>query len=1097
MTITDAPEGEITAAGVKLAGAGQSAPLTRAQESLYFLDRLTNGLPVYHMPQAFRLRGKLDLAALTQGLELIVERHKALRTYIRETEQGPVQEVHSPQEMVLSLYDLSSLEETRREESFQTQLNQAIRQPFQLSSEAPFRVCLFRLAPQEHVLLFVLHHIVGDMSSLGILYRELETAYESFRNQTASSLGASPFQLSEYAKEQRERDTSAESLKFWRDRLSGFTGESEFPLDYSRPKIPTFRGGVHYFSISSGLSSALTKLARANRCSMYMLCLAALEILVYRYSSQNRFTIGTPFSERDDLKLENTIGYLINLLPIPCELAPDQTFREFLAKVRNRCLEAFSHHDISFRRILQEQGITSEYPKPPLARIVFQHFASEATPLHLTGLEVEPMRVHTGTSKFDLCFTFAEEKEGIQAEVEYDADLFESASVERISRHFLVLLESISKNLDSRISELSLMDDLERIVLNHWNETATEYPRDLTVTQLFEKQAEQNPERTALLFDDKKVSYAALNARADKIASSLQACGVKAGEFVGVCLDRSPALVACLIAVLKCGAAFVPLDASYPETRLKYLFADANIRLLITDSRHAQIAPSGTSTLLLDNFVATDRPFVQVRVAATDPAYLMYTSGSTGNPKGVVIPHRAIARLVKSTNFARFSKDDVFLLFAPTSFDASTLEIWGPLLNGATLAIYPPCFESIEQFAEVLERYRVTTLWLTAGLFNTIVDRQVESLKDVRQLLIGGDVLSVPHVRKALGSLPNTRIVNGYGPTENTTFTCCYRIPRDLRPDRSIPIGKPVSNTQAYILDENLQPVPIGIPGNLYAAGDGLSLGYWNQPELTARAFIKNPFDKTGNTKIYDTGDRARFLEDGNIEFLGRRDSQVKIRGFRIELGEVESALRQLSGIEDGATIVQEDGNGGKTLVAFIVGKSGSPDPAKLMDEISTLLPSHACPSRIIPVDKLPLGPNGKVDKRALSLQACIGPSEKTEVILPSTPTEARVAEIWRHLLKVASLSVDSNFFHLGGESLLAMRAISQINKDFTCHLTLARLFEAPTVRGISKFIESAVERSPGEGNAPTRAGSRTRPDLDSLSDSEIDVLLNELMAKQ
>jgi amino acid adenylation domain-containing protein len=477
-------------------------------------------------------------------------------------------------------------------------------------------------------------------------------------------------------------------------------------------------------------------------------------------------------------------------------------------------------------------------------------------------------------------------------------------------------------------------------------------------------------------------------------------------------------------------------------------------------------------------------------------AYMMYTSGSTGNPKGATVPHRAIIRLVKNNDFANFSPDEVFLLFAPISFDASTLEIWGPLLNGATLAIYPPNFESLDQLAEILAREKVTTLWLSSGLFNTVVDRNVDALKNLRQLLVGGDVVSPAHVRKTYAAHPHITIINGYGPTENTTFTCCFTIPRDWPADRPIPIGRPIRNTQVYILDENLQPMPVGVPGELYCGGDGLSHGYWNKPDLTSAAFVPHPF--AAGSRLYKTGDRVRLLHDGNIEFLGRLDSQIKIRGFRIELGEIETAFRQLAGVEDAAAAIESNAADGKRLHAFLIAKPNQIlDTTALHEDIRKALPEHACPSRIHIVEKFPLGPNGKVDKKALlSLPAVQAPAATTTPAGPLSATEQAIARVWREILDTHSVGLDESFFHLGGDSLRAIQAILQINRALNRNLTVSHIFESPTIRALAKKIDS-LNTTAMPSIRKARIEPIRRRDVSKLSDAEVNTLLNQMLQKE
>lgn len=1060
-----------------------SYPLTYAQESLYFLEQLTNGQPVYNMPQAFRLRGELNVAALEKALRILIARHDALRMRIVEISQAPQQVPAEQSDLCFRVHQNADNDLLQR----------AISEPFNLASGPLLRVDLFRINPTEHILLLNLHHIVGDMSSLGIIFNELSVAYTAFLNGTEPKFQTEPFQPGSFAAEKRSREVSDETLKFWRDNLKDFTSELNLPIDRFRPKYPTFRGAAYYFELPEKLRAVVGDLARKNKSSIYMVFLAALQTLLHRYSGQQKFALATPFTDRDDPKLEQTIGYLINLLPIACDVRPTQTFRQLLANVRAQCLNVYAHHEISFRRIIQELGISSDNPKPPLARVVFQYFPEIAS-LQLEGLECEPIRVHSGTSKFDLCISMWESAGTITTEIECDTDIYKEASIRRLARHFENLLQAISTNPELQVGDIALADAEELQSIDQWSAPTAPYPREKTVHELFEEQVTLNPRKIALLFENEQISYAALNDRANEIAERLVNSGVKPGEFVGVCLDRSPDLIAALIGILKNDAAFVPFEASYPKPRLEYLFADSAVRVLVTDSKNAPIAPAGIGTILLDQKFPASTKSVKSQASPDSVAYMMYTSGSTGNPKGTMIPHRAIVRLVKNNDFASFGPEEVFLAFAPVSFDASTLEIWGPLLNGGTLAIYPAKFESVEQFEEVLQRHKVTTLWLTAGLFNTIVDRKVEALRGVRQLLVGGDILSVAHIQKALAALPSTELINGYGPTENTTFTCCYRIPRDFPGNRSVPIGKPIKNTSVYILDERLHKTPIGIPGDLYTGGDGLSLGYWKKPELTAKSFLPNPFDSHG--RLYKTGDRARFLEDGTIEFLGRRDSQVKIRGFRIEIEEVEAAFRKLPAVQDVAVLAHSDSSGSKSLVGYIVLTPGARvTPVDLQSEISKLLPAYACPSRVLFLAELPLGPNGKVNRAALPVPAHL-PDSEAELAAPTNEIEKKLVHLWRQILEVPTVGIDDNFFHLGGESLRATRAVSQMNATFNCRLSLPRMFEAPTIRQMARLVESSLNEPamPAIKNR-TRSIPDSIPDVSRLSEEDVDALLSELLA--
>ena len=1074
-----------------------SIGLTAGQESLYFLNDLAQGRPVYNMPQAFRVRGPLEKSALEAAFAHLVERHPSLRAEIRDHQQF----IRPYAGFNPTWQDLSGLQPEAREAALQTALAESVR-AFRLRDELPFRAHVFRLSAEEHVLFFDLHHIFGDMESLVIIARDLSDGYSRLvRGEVLSDTVAGEGAV---AADHESKSIVQESERaYWRDRLREVPLDFELHLDKPRPRFPSFGGESVEVSLSSELTGALKQLARRTKSSPFMLIFSAFQALIHRFSGVERFCVGTPFSLRTEVELENKVGYLVNLLPFPCEVKAEEPFLTLLNRVKSSCIDMMGHSQISLRQILQELNVSIENPKPSLTRIVFQYFPGMPE-LHLERLTAERIPVPSHTSKFDLSVSLSESHGVIHFDLEYDTDIFERSTVERLAASFRHLLDHLATNVSTAIGDLAVIPPEDEKLLAAWNDTATEYPREKTVHELFDETARLNPERIAIVFEDRKLTYRELNSLADMVAHRLRENGVGPGARVGVCVRRSPGLVAALIGILKAGAAFVPFDANHPKARLEYLFSDSSVSALVVDEAGDAIAPAGIPKLRIEALGGFDRAegildggdkrLAEVPRKSTDLAYIMYTSGSTGNPKGVMVPHRAIVRLVRNNNFMSIGPDDVFLAFAPVSFDASTLEIWAPLLNGATVAMYPPEFSSIEEFQEVLARHRVTCLWLTSGLFNAVVDKNVEALRGVRQLLAGGDVLSVPHVRKALEALPSTQIINGYGPTENTTFTCCYTIPKNWPPDRPIPIGKPIRNTLVYLLDRRLKPVPIGVPGDLYAAGDGLSLGYWNNPELTTAAFIPNPFSNEPGARLYRTGDRARHLPDGNIEFLGRTDFQVKVRGFRIELGEVENALRNLPSVRDAVVTVQTDGSGGKSLVGYVVRKVGhAAESAELLNQLGQVLPTAACPSSITFLESLPIGPTGKVDRHALPKPDARGSQQTVQP--PNNETEARLLEIWGSILETKGLGIDDNFFHFGGESLKATRAVTQINKAFKCDLTIPKLFMAPTVREMAGLLEKSRKE---EGQKITRRNSNpsqnSKIDLDTLPDAEIDSLLSKLL---
>jgi amino acid adenylation domain-containing protein len=623
--------------------------------------------------------------------------------------------------------------------------------------------------------------------------------------------------------------------------------------------------------------------------------------------------------------------------------------------------------------------------------------------------------------------------------------------------------------------------------LIEWNETTTPYPRDASLAVLFEEQVASTPDAIAIAFEGEQLTYRELNALANQLAHYLKRLGVGPDVLVGICLDRSLDLLISLLGITKAGGAYVPLDSKYPSERLAFMIQDTAAPVVISTSNFRQkLFPNYSGQLVcldqereqLSKEGVENPPSV---AKAEDLAYVIYTSGSTGQPKGACIPQRAVVRLVKNTNYLRFSSEDVFLLFAPVSFDASTLEIWGPLLNGAKLVIFPADFVSLEQLGKTLQHEKVTTLWLTAGLFHQMVEDHSESLKGVRKLLAGGDVLSVPHVLKALRELPNTELINGYGPTENTTFTCCYSVPRDWPGDRPVPIGKPISNSKIYILDKYRQPLPVGVPGELFIGGDGLAREYLNARELSTEKFIPNTFSPEASPTLYRTGDLVRWLADGNIEFLGRLDNQVKIRGFRVELSEIENTIGQYPAVAENVVVAHADSSTAKQLIAYVTVRQGNTlQIAELKKFLEDKLPAYMLPSRFVLVETIPLTANGKIDRQRLPSPETAADCHTTHVA-PRNADEEKLLAIWAEVLKQTQISVHDNFFQLGGHSLLAVRVVSRVNKTFGIEIALREVFEHPTIATLAEVVGKSQPTSTAAKTQTIPRRVRVRSSADSI----------------
>ena len=1039
-------------------------PLSWAQESLWFFDQLVPNSPLYNIPQAFRLSGPLDRGALQQAFAAVVDRHDALRTRFYAVDGAPMQTAR-PASFEMGIVDLSHLPAMDRERNWQRLLDEEVKRPFDLTTDLMIRARLFCLADDAHILAISLHHIVSDFASLAILLDEVDTLYEAFLENRPANLPELPLQFADWAARSRERGEAAArgpSMAYCQQSLAGAQLDLKFPTDRPRTGVQTFVGSRRPIYLPPNLTAALRRTASEAGVTLYMLLLAAWQTLLFRYSGQEDIVVGSPMGQRGNPDDERIIGLLLNTVLLRGDLSGNPAFSDLLGRVREVVLGAFAHQELPFEKLVEAVHGSQQQGRNAACRVIFQYLPAAPPIPKLKGVAAELLETETGTAKFELTLTLMESGGRLTGDLEYNTDLFDSSTIGRMLANFSVLLEGVASDPGQRISSLPVLTAAEKaLVLETWNRTTTDYPRDACVHHVFEEQAARCPDATALIFGEQSITYQELDRRANHLARFLRRHGLGPGSRAALCLERSPDMIAGLLAILKIGAAYVPLDPKYPRDRLAFMLRDAGASVVLTSSEFADVQPAGTNLILLDReqeaISLEPHDDLPRRGAAGDLAYIMYTSGSTGQPKGVAIPHRGVVRLVKGARYASFDPSEVFLQFAPICFDASTFEIWGPLLNGARLVLYPVEFESLEQMADILRRHKVTTLWLTSGLFHQVVDQKLDGFETVRQLLAGGDVLSAPHISRFLERLPQCQLINGYGPTENTTFTCCYQFPNRWDATRPAPIGRPVENTQVYLLDRHLAPVPIGAPGELCIGGDGLALRYLNASELTDARFVANPFRPGG--KLYKTGDQARFLADGVIEFLGRTDDQVKINGFRMHLSEVEAALRELPGVREAAVSAEQEPGGSKQLVAWIAPK-GEVSVAQLRQQAAVHLPRFMIPAHFILIDALPLTPNGKVDRQRLPRPTESSPLERAPAP-QTTPAQEQILQIWRTVFERDDISVVDNFFDLGGHSLLATRLVSRLNAAFQTNLSIAALFQAPTIPALEAKLARAREEHP------------------------------------
>jgi amino acid adenylation domain-containing protein len=1076
---------------------GAGMPLSFAQRRLWFLDRLEPGSPVYHLPGRVRLSGALDLDALAAALAEIARRHESLRTVFRHAHGEPAQVVLPAAAPPLPRIDLTALPAGSAAAEAERQAREAAVAPFDLERGPLWRALALRLAPDEHVLVLTLHHIVADGWSLGVFVAELAALYEAFAAGRPSPLAELPVQYADWAVWQRERLRGGlleSQAEWWRERLAGVP-VLELPADRPRAGARSGAGGTRAASLPAALALELERLARREGVTPFMLLLAAFQAQLARYTDAPSVPLGSPVANRGRAEVEGVIGLFVNMLVLPTPVEGDPAFRELLGRAREVCLGAYAHQDVPFERLVEELRPERRLGSHPFFQVVFQ--LEEPLAVERLGgvaLAVEPLE--TGTAKFDLLLSVTRRPGGgLSAALEYDADLFDPATVDRLLGHWRTLLAGAAADPAAPLSGLPLLGPGEEAQIRAWSGAATDYPRRATIHGLFAEVARQRPEAVALTSSEGTVSYAELDARADRLAARLRRLGVGPETPVGLWVRRSPALVAGMLAVLKTGGAYVPLDPGYPAERLAWMAADAGILLLVAEEGLADLPalPPGVPRVAVRSSGelgepvdgAGDGPPPSAAGDGESLAYVMYTSGSTGRPKGIEVTHRGVVRLVRGTGYARFGSDEVFLQLAPAAFDAATFEIWGALLNGGRLALSPGGALSLDELAAAVAGEGVTTLWLTAGLFHSVVGSRPEALRGVKQLLAGGDVLSAEHVRRALAALPGTTVINGYGPTENTTFTTCHPMTGPEAVGETVPIGRPIANTTVHLLDGGLRPVPAGVPGELYTGGDGLARGYRGRPDLTAERFVPDPFAASPGARLYRTGDLARWRPDGAIEFLGRRDQQVKIRGFRVELGEVEAALRSHPGVAEAAVVARETADG-KALIAWVVPRTVEDEDlaTALREHLRAVLPEPMLPARLIPLPALPLNANGKVDRRALAREPL--PEEAAAglgLTPPRTPLEERLAAIWREVLGVERIGVHDDFLALGGHSLLAIRVLSRVQEVLGVAVPMRDFFAAPTVAGLAERLAVGEEETPSA--SPSPLGARAVAPRSTVSSEE------------
>ncbi|CAG0936133.1 myxalamid-type nonribosomal peptide synthetase MxaA [Thermoflexales bacterium] len=1003
-------------------------PLSFAQQRLWFLDQLETGSASYNVPTAARLTGPLNLAALEQSLNEILRRHEALRTTFDTIDGVPFQVIAPTLALRLPVIDLQRIPRDQQiSEASQLAVNEA-QQPFDLATGPLLRATLVRVAPEEHLILLTMHHIVADGWSAGVLIQEIATLYEAFSQGRVSPLPDLPIQYADFACWQREwlqGKVLEDHLAYWKQKLAGAPRALELPTDRPRPVLQTFQGATLPFTFSSALTEQIQALSRRQDVTPFMTLLAAFNTLLFRYSHQVDILVGSPIANRTRPEIQTLIGFFVNVLVLRTNLSGNPTFRELLGRVREGALEAYAQQDLPFEKLVDELQPERDLAHTPLFQVMFVWQNLPTPPLKLSNLLLEILPFESTTSKFDLSLTMTmgDKLEGI---FEYNTDLFDEATIVRLVHHFQVLLEGVVSNPNQRLSELPLLTESERHqILTDWNDTQLAYPTERCLHQVFEEQVERTPDSAAVVFEDAHLTYRVLNQRANQLARHLQHLGVGPEVLVGICLERSLEMLVGLLGILKAGGAYVPLAPDYPQERLAFILEETQAPLVLTQTALLERWPAPpTGHLCLDRAGPTLADLSPDQVAHTagaqNLAYVIYTSGSTGHPKGVAIQHsQAVAFIYWAQQ--RFASEHVAGVLAATSicFDLSIFELFATWSRGGSVILA----QNALHLPHLLAAPRVT-------LVNTVPSAARELLHSdglpaaVRVINLAGEPLPQALVEQ-LYQRPVLEAVNDlYGPSETTTYsTQALRIAGGRAT-----IGRPIGNTQVYLLDAHYQPVPLGATGEIFIGGAGVARGYLHRPELTAECFIPNPFSTELGTRLYRTGDLARYLPDGNLEFLGRSDHQVKVRGFRIELGEIEAALNQHPALQQALVLARAEPNGDKRLVAYVVTADNCQIPAsELRHFLQSKLPDYMLPATFVQLDALPLTSNGKLDRRALPAPEWSAAQET--YVAPRTWAESTLAEIWSQVLKVRPIGIHDNFFELGGDSIQSIQIIARANR--------------------------------------------------------------------
>ncbi|HKX31469.1 MAG TPA: amino acid adenylation domain-containing protein [Blastocatellia bacterium] len=1058
-------------------------PLSFAQQRLWFLDQLVPNNPFYNCPGAVRFEGRLDLQVFERVINEILRRHEVLRTRIEVEDGAPWQVIEDWRGQQLSVVDLRSLAAEERAAATQRIAGEESETGFDLRRGPLVRVKVLRLGEEEHAVFFTMHHIVSDGWSMGVLVREVCALYAAMSEGGVSPLPELEIQYADYAVWQRQYLTGGRlnrEVEYWKGRLDG-AAMLELPTDYPRPASLNHRGGVERIELGIELSEGLKRLAQREGSTLFMVLMAAFKVMLMRYGGEEDLSVGTAIANRTRSEIEGLIGFFINTLVMRTDLSGNPSFKELLGREREVALGAYAHQEVPFEKLVEEINPERDLSRSPLFQVmlVLQNAGRET--LEIRGLKIRGIGEEIGDAKFDLTLSLLEGRDRIYGGMGYRTDLYQAETIRRIARHFERLLEEVVRDVNQQIRQIQLLSEAEKSqILEGWNETERVLPETRLVHEMIRERALEKADAIAVKSEQGALSYGELNRQADRLRGSLRRRGVGREEMVGICMGRSAEMVIAMLGVLKAGAAYTPIDGSYPEERIRYILENAGVKVILTDEvsgRWLEEAGPIAETIKIESLreepdgKSDDPP--EVKVEGENLAYVIYTSGSTGRPKGVQVTHRGLA----NSTVARFhyysERPSSFLLMSSFGFDSSVAGIYWSLCQGGTLVLPPEKLErDPRQVARLMTESQTTHVLCLPALYSALLTEsgsmRMEALKCV---IVAGEACPAEVLERHSARLGGAGLFNEYGPTEGTVWSSVYgdcakspRVP--------VPIGRPISNVQMYILDRELEPVPIGAKGEIYISGGGLARGYLGRPDLTAERFIPNHFGRVEGAKLYRTGDLGRYLPDGNIEFSGRADDQVKIRGYRIELGEIEAVLNEHRAVRQGVVLAVGDESEGGRLAAYVVG-SGNVTEAEIKRDLGTRLPGYMIPETVLMLDQMPLTANGKVDRHKLLLLKAAGRSRARDYQAPQTPAEEILAGIFSEVLRLDRTGRDDNFFEIGGHSLLAIRVISRVREAFGVELGVRSLFEHPTIQALARSIEDELRAGSRQSTPPLTRVSR------------------------